>query len=211
MLLIFDEIITGFGRTGKLFAREHSGVEPDLFCCGKGMSGGYVALSGVVMSEKVAAPFWGDPADLVQFHAGHTYGGNPVACAAGLAATRLLVESGALENGARVGARLKRRLGELARQRETVGDVRGDGMLLGLEFVRDRTRREWFGDDVAFGNRVATEARKRGLLLRASPWFTAVAPPLTTTEAEADELVAILDEAIAAAEASVGLVAAEAR
>jgi adenosylmethionine-8-amino-7-oxononanoate aminotransferase len=210
VLLVFDEVITGFGRTGPLFCMEHSGVEPDLFCCGKGMSGGYAPLSGIVISQKVAEAFWGDPADLVQFHAGHTFGGNPLACAAGVAATRLLVEGGVLENGQRVGAYAKRKLAELARRHATVGDVRGEGLMLGLEFVQERGTRARFGEEIAFGNRVATAARKRGALLRASPWFTSVAPPLTATEAEIDELVQILDGAIDEAEASVGLVAAAA-
>jgi 4-aminobutyrate--pyruvate transaminase len=206
VLLIFDEVITGFGRTGKLFCMEHSGVEPDLFCCGKGMSGGYAPLSGLVISEKVAAAFWGEPEALVQFHAGHTFGGNPVACAAGVAAIKVLLNAGVLENGARVGAYLKRRLEELARRHPTAGEVRGEGMLLGIEFVKDRASRERFGDELAFGARVQAAARRRGLLLRASPWFTAVAPPLTTTEAEVDELVELLDAALEEAEASVGLV-----
>src|SRR5205823_12525433 len=100
------------------------------------------------------------------------------------------------------------RLQELARRHPTVGDVRGEGLLLGIELVKERRSRERFGDEVAFGNRVQAAARRRGLLLRASPWFTAVAPPLTTTEAEVDELVALLDAAIDEAEASVGLLAA---
>jgi adenosylmethionine-8-amino-7-oxononanoate aminotransferase len=208
VLLIFDEVITGFGRTGRLFCMEHSGVEPDLFCCGKGMSGGYAPLSGLVISEKVASAFWGDADALVQFHAGHTFGGNPVACAAGVAAIKVLTGAGVLENGARVGAYAKERLLDLQRRHPTVGDVRGEGMLLGVELVRDRATRERFGDELAYGNRVQAAARKRGLLLRASPWFTAVAPPLTTTEAEIDELVAILDAALEEAESSVGLVAA---
>lgn len=208
VLLIFDEIITGFGRTGPLFHMEHVGVEPDIFCVGKGMSGGYAPLSGIVLSQRVADAFWGEPDALVQFHAGHTYGGNPLACAAGVAAVTALVEGGILENGQRAGGYCKQKLKELARQHPTVGDVRGEGFMLGLEFVKERGAKERFGDEVAFGARVQAAARKRGLLLRCSPWFAAIAPPLTTTEAEVDELVGILDAALAEAEASVGLVPA---
>jgi adenosylmethionine-8-amino-7-oxononanoate aminotransferase len=210
VLLILDEVITGFGRTGKLFAREHSGVFPDLFCVGKGMSGGYAPLSAVVLSERIADAFWGEPSESVQFHAGHTFAGNPLACAAGVAAVRVLIESGALENGARVGAYAKRRLQELQARHEAIGDVRGEGMLLGLEFVRDRQSRERFADDVGFGLRVQAEARQRGLLLRCSAWFAAVGPPLTTTAAEVDEIVSILDASIGAVEASLGRVPAAA-
>ena len=80
MLLIFDVVITGFGRTGRWFAAEHAGAWPDIFCCGKGVTGGYSPLSIVFMTERVAEPFWGAPGR--QLMAGHTYGGNPVACAA---------------------------------------------------------------------------------------------------------------------------------
>jgi adenosylmethionine-8-amino-7-oxononanoate aminotransferase len=208
VLLIFDEVITGFGRTGKLFAREHSGVEPDLFCCGKGMSGGYAPLSGIVISRKVADAFWGDPADLVQFHGGHTFGGNPVACAAGLVATRLLVEGGALENGARVGVHLRRKLEDLARRHAAVSEVRGLGMLLGLGFKDEAAVLDRPAGSVPVGAKVQAEARKRGLLLRASPWFAAVAPPLTTTEAEADEIVQVLDAALTATEEAMGRIPA---
>jgi adenosylmethionine-8-amino-7-oxononanoate aminotransferase len=208
VLLIFDEVITGFGRTGKLFAREHTGVEPDMFCCGKGMSGGYAPLSGIVISRKIAEAFWGDPADLIQFHGGHTFGGNPVACAAGLAATRLLIEGGVLENGARVGAYLKRKLGDLARQHPMVSEVRGEGMLRGLGFKDEAAVLDRPAGEVPTGARVQAEARKRGLLLRASPWFAAVSPPLTTTEAEVDELVGILDGALTATEQVLGRVPA---
>ena len=146
----------------------------------------------------------------MQFHAGHTFAGNPLACAAGLAATKVLVEGDVLENGGRVGALAKQRLQELARRHESIGDVRGEGMMLGLEFVKDRASRERFPDDVGFGLRVQAEARKRGLLIRTSHGFAAVGPPLTMTEAELDELVGILDESIAAVEAQLGRVPAAA-
>jgi len=208
LLLICDEVITGFGRTGTLFCSEQYGVAPDIICCGKGMSGGYAPLSAVLMTERVGAAFWGEPEALVQYHAGHTFAANPVACAAGVAAIRQLTAGGVLERSVPVGQHLRRGLLAVAARHQVVGDVRGRGMLLGLEFVRDQTTRERFPDDVAFGTRVAAAARKRGLLLRASPWFTAVGPPLTTTMAEADQLCSILDEAIAEVSAEVGTIAA---
>ena len=201
---IIDEVITGFGRTGKLFCWQHSNVEPDLFCCGKGMSGGYAPLSALIISDQIGQAFWGEGSDKVQFHAGHTFAGNPVACAAGLAALRVLTETGALENGAKVGAYVRNRLTALAAEHDTIGDVRGLGMMLGLAFVSDRDTRERFADSVGFGLRLQAEARTRGLLLRSSAWFTAIAPPLTTTEAEADEIISILDASLTAAEASIG-------
>ncbi|HZS91286.1 MAG TPA: aminotransferase class III-fold pyridoxal phosphate-dependent enzyme [Chloroflexota bacterium] len=201
VLLIYDEIITAFGRTGTWFAAEHSGAWPDLLCCAKGMTAGYAALSAVFMTERVAAPFWGEPADRVQFHAGHTYGGNPVACAAALAALDYIERHGVIENAAQVGAYLAERLRALAARHPMVERVRGKGMLQAL--VLDTSGSSPFAPataEVAPGLEVAGAARARGLLLRASPWFIAVAPPLVTTGAEVDEIVSILDEALTAVE-----------
>src|SRR5262249_61743203 len=84
IVLIYDEIITGFGRLGTMFASEYFGAVPDITCCGKGMSGGYAPLAAILIRDKIAATFYGADEDNVQFHHGHTYAGNPVACAAGL-------------------------------------------------------------------------------------------------------------------------------
>src|SRR5919202_196614 len=112
ILLIFDEIITGFGRTGTWFAAEHAGVWPDMFCCGKGVTGGYSPLSIVFMTDRVAEPFWGEPGR--QLLAGHTYGGNPVACAAGLAALEYMQAYDVVGQAERTGAYVRKRLCELA-------------------------------------------------------------------------------------------------
>src|SRR5207245_9228785 len=117
------------------------------------------------------------------------------------------VGGGILGTGAGAGAHGRGRRAGLAGRHGTMGEVRGEGRLLGIEVVQARAARTPFGDDIAFGNRVAAAARRRGLLLRASPWFVAVGPPLTTTVAEMDDLVGILDAALDEAEASVGMVA----
>ncbi len=114
VLLIFDEIITGFGRTGTLFAAEQVGAWPDILACGKGISGGYAPLSAIIIADTVAAPFWGEPEQGVQFWAGHTFGGNPVACAIGLAAVRHLIDNHLIENAQVVGAHLSAKLREIA-------------------------------------------------------------------------------------------------
>ncbi|HEX8940714.1 MAG TPA: aspartate aminotransferase family protein [Candidatus Limnocylindrales bacterium] len=195
ILLIFDEIITAFGRVGTMFAAERFGVWPDLLCLGKGMSGGYTPLSAVVVSREVAAAFWGEPRDLVQFHSGHTYGANPVACAVGLAAISEIRTRGLAANAERQGARLQAGLREIAARHPAIGDVRGAGLLVGVELVRDRGTREQFPAALELGIRVRDEARRRGLLLRASHWMTVLAPPLTVTDAEVDEIVAIVGAA----------------
>ncbi len=195
ILLIFDEIITAFGRVGTTFASELFATWPDIMCLGKGMSGGYAPLSAVVMTADVARPFWGDPRDLVQFHSGHTYGANPVACAIGLAAIAELREKGLAKRAAARGERLQAGLAAVAERHPAIGDVRGRGLLVGVEFVADRGSRARFPATVDIGVRVRDEARKRGLLLRASHWMLVLAPPLILTDAEVDEIVSIVGDA----------------
>ncbi len=196
LLLVYDEIITGFGRAGRLFAAEHWNAWPDIFCLGKGMSGGYAPLSANVLTSRVAEAFWGDAVDQVQFHAGHTYGGNPVAAAVGLAAIRQILDEHIVDNSRLRGAQAQARLRELQARCPVVGDVRGEGLLIGIEFVRDATTRERFPAEVNFGIRVREAARRRGLLLRASHWMIALAPPLTSTAQEVDEILDIFEDAL---------------
>jgi adenosylmethionine-8-amino-7-oxononanoate aminotransferase len=197
ILLIYDEIITGFGRTGTMFAAEHWDAWPDILCLGKGMSGGYAPLSATVITGRLADAFWGTATEARQFHAGHTYGGNPVACAVGLAAIRQIVEERIVENAKARGAQTQARLRELAARYPVIGDVRGEGLLVGVEFVKDRATRESLPASASFGLKVREAARRRGLLLRASHWMVAFAPPLTTTAAEVDEIIDIFEASLA--------------
>ncbi len=197
ILLIYDEIITGFGRTGTMFAAEHWDAWPDILCLGKGMTGGYAPLSATVITGRLAEAFWGTAAEGRQFHAGHTYGGNPVACAVGLAAIRQIVEERIVENAKARGAQMQARLRELATRAPAIGDVRGEGLLVGVELVKDRATRERFPASAGAGLRVREAARRRGLLLRASHWMVALAPPLTTTAAEVDEICDLFEAAVA--------------
>jgi len=199
ILLIFDEIITAFGRLGSMFASELFGTWPDILCLGKGMSGGYAPLSAVVMTPEVAGAFWGEPQDLVQFHSGHTYGANPVACAIGIAAIAEIRERHLGENAVHQGDRLVAGLRRAQERHPAIGDVRGRGLLVGVELVRDRGTRERFAADLEVGIRVRAEARRRGLLLRASHWMFVLAPPLTIADGEVDEVLAILDDSLDAA------------
>jgi putrescine aminotransferase len=197
IVLIYDEIITGFGRAGRMFAAEIWDAWPDIFCLGKGLSGGYAPLSATILTDRLARAFWGGAADEVQFHAGHTYGGNPVACAVGLEALRQLRDDGIPERARERGAQMKGRLRALQERYPALGDVRGEGLLLGVEFVQDRRTRARFAPEVNFGLQVRDAARRRGLLLRASPWMVAFAPPLTTSADEADDIVNIFEQALA--------------
>jgi len=194
IVLVFDEIITGFGRTGHLFASELFSTWPDILVFGKGLTAGYVALSATVITDRIAAAFWGSPG--LEFAAGHTYAGNPVACAAGLAVLQELRERALVANAAARGEQALERLRLLQARHTGIGDVRGQGLLFGLEFVGDNDTRKPFPAAENVGVRVREAARKKGLLLRASHWMAVLAPPLTTTAEQLDEMLDILDEAL---------------
>jgi adenosylmethionine-8-amino-7-oxononanoate aminotransferase len=199
VLLIYDEIITGCGRTGKTFAFEHSGAEPDLLCLGKGLTGGYAALSAVALKPHVADAFWGPEEAGVQFHSGHTYGGNPVACAAGVAALTLLREARLPERAATLGDHLRSGLESLAaRWPGVIRSVRGLGLIAGIEFVGADPAAQGVGQasEGAIGLEVAAAARRRGLLFRRGAGIATFGPPLTITPEEIDWLVQRLDEAV---------------
>ena len=184
VLLIYDEIITGFGRTGRLFGAERVDAWPDILTCGKGISGGYAPLSAILIADRVAEAFWGEPDAGVQFWAGHTFGGNPVSCAVGEAAVRYLLDHDLIGNAERVGNYLAARLEDLATRQPAVVEVRGIGMLRGVAF------REPIGQAVYYA------ARRGGLLTRPGADWIGVAPPLCTTQEEADEIVTILETAV---------------
>jgi adenosylmethionine-8-amino-7-oxononanoate aminotransferase len=196
ILLIFDEIITAFGRVGAMFAAELFGVWPDILCLGKGMSGGYAPLSAVVISRTIADAFWGEPRDLIQFHSGHTYGANPVACAIGLAAVGQIREGRLDERARALGDRLQAGLRNVQVGVPGIGEIRGRGLLVGVELVADPATRERFPAALEVGLRVRDVARRDGLLLRASPWMIVLAPPLTIAEGEVDEVVDIVARAL---------------
>ena len=202
IVLIYDEIITGFGRLGTMFASEYFGAAPDITCCGKGMSGGYAPLAAILIRDKVARSFYGDEEEFVQFHHGHTFGGNPVACAAGVAVLNEYLERDVVGNARRQGERLRHRLIELSERFPIIGDVRGAGLLQGIELVKDKATAERFPAAAKPGKAIEREARERGLLLRCGNDFAAFAPPLTITADEIDQMASLLGESIAAASAS---------
>jgi 4-aminobutyrate aminotransferase len=186
ILLIADEVQCGMGRTGKLFASEHSGFEPDIVTLAKGIASG-MPLGALVARDDVMK--WNDGGH------GSTFGGNPVSVAAALATFRLL-ENGLVENAARVGARLLAALRERFGRHECVGDVRGVGLMIGVEIVQDRASRTPAPER---RERILEEAFRRGLLLLGCGKSTIrLAPPLVIDDRDADIAVAILDEAIAA-------------
>jgi adenosylmethionine-8-amino-7-oxononanoate aminotransferase len=185
--LIFDEVITGFGRLGKMFAADLYEVVPDIICCAKGISSGYMPLAAVLVQPNIAETFWGERSQNVEFRHGHTFGGQPLACAAGVANIKEIIDRRLCENAAIMGAYLRERA--LAWHKyPLVGDVRGEGLLVGVELVRDRESKERFGSDVAAGELIREAARKRGLLIRGTPHYIAIAPPLIVTRSDIDAI-----------------------
>jgi adenosylmethionine-8-amino-7-oxononanoate aminotransferase len=192
ILLIFDEVITGFGKTGSMFAAQTFGVTPDIICCGKGLSNGAVPAGAMIAREDLADAFWGEPEDDVQFAHGHTFAGNPVACAAGMAVIEEIVENHLDERAMVLGERLAAGL-ERLRKYDVVREVRGKGILRGVELVKDtRTMTPW----PELGEALKRTSKKNGLILRVDPTWFAVAPAITATEAQIDELCALVEKSL---------------
>jgi adenosylmethionine-8-amino-7-oxononanoate aminotransferase len=203
VLLIFDEIITGIGRTGNMFAAETFGVTPDVLLVAKGLSGGYAPLSALICRQPIADAFWGPIDRNPGFVEGHTFEGNPISCAAGIAVLREILERDLLANAREQGARLRRGLEFLALKHPVIGDIRGKGLFQAIELVRDRQTKARFADSAALGVRVGKHALANGLLCRFDPHWIAFGPPLVVTSDEIDDMLAILDRSISAvAEAS---------
>jgi len=184
IVVIFDEIITGFGRTGRLFASEHFDAVPDILCFGKGVSGGYAALAGFIAHERVAAPFVTGELREHAFLDAHTYGNNPVAAAVGLAVLDQIEQRGLIEAAEQRGAQLAGLLRDAGLP--AVKEVRGIGLLVAVEL------------DGVDGQVVWEEARRRGLICRYGEDFVALGPPLIVSAEEVAEIADILVDSIAA-------------
>ena len=205
-LLIFDEIITGFGRTGEWFAAQTFHTTPDIICMGKGMSSGYAPLSGAAISDRLYfGAFWGEEEQNIHFAHGHTFGANPLSAAAGLACVEVIEREKLIENGRKTGDYLRQRLAKEIGELGILGEARGKGCLVGIEFVQDPKTKKHFPAQRMFGKRVQRRLLEKGLILRCDPDWVAVAPPLITTQAQADEIVGILMEALRAELAEGGL------
>lgn len=192
IILIFDEVITGFGKTGAMFAAQTYGVTPDIICCGKGLSSGVLPIGAMIAREDMAAAFWGTAADDVQFAHGHTFAGNPLACAVGMAVIDEIVEN-RLDAKARImGEYLRARL-ERLKQYGVVREVRGKGILLGVELVKDTRTLEPFPE---LGTALKKTALKNGLILRVDPCWFAVAPALIASESELDEMCGLIEKSL---------------
>jgi adenosylmethionine-8-amino-7-oxononanoate aminotransferase len=196
VLLIFDEIITGIGRTGQMFAAQTFGVTPDVLCIGKGLAGGYAPLSAMICRRPIADAFWGPLSENPGFVEGHTFEGNPISCAAGIAVLQEILERDLCFNARKQGDRLRGHFERMARKHGVIGDIRGKGLFLGIEFVSDPVTKERFPTEMAFGVQVGRRALENGLLCRFDPHWIALGPPLVSTSEEIDEMAAILDRSL---------------
>jgi adenosylmethionine-8-amino-7-oxononanoate aminotransferase len=196
VLLICDEVATGFGRTGTMFAVEHENVRPDLLCLAKGITGGYLPLAATLATEEVYSAFLGTPGEKRTFFHGHTYTGNPLACSAALASLDLFDTDRTLDRIQPVINVLARQLGGL-KSLTHVGDIRQRGLMIGIELVADRsTKREYeYGDRM--GHQVCMAVRRRGIILRPLGNVVVLMPPLSLTVSEAEWLVDATGAAIA--------------
>ncbi len=195
VILIFDEVITGFGKTGSMFAAQTYGVTPDIICCGKGLSSGMVPIGAMIAREDMAEAFWGASADNVQFAHGHTFAGNPLASAVGIAVINEIVENRLDEQARRMGERLRTRF-EGLRKYGVVREVRGKGILLGVELVKDTGTLEPFPE---LGTAMKKAALKNGIILRVDPSWFAVSPALVASDAELDEMCELIEKSLVAA------------
>jgi putrescine aminotransferase len=194
VLFIADEVITGFGRTGKLFALDHWGVEPDIMSFAKGITSGYLPLGGIMLSDRVQRAILDVPPENRWMHA-YTYSGHPTCCAVGLVNLNLIIDERLPERAARMGRRLLDGLMTLA-DHPNVGDVRGLGMMAAVELVVDKKTRAPFDASAKIGENVMHEFRKRGIFTRARGDSILLAPPLVITEEQLDRLIRATKEAV---------------
>ena len=192
VLLIYDEIITGMGRTGNWFAAQTFGVDPDILCIGKGLASGYAPLAGMIVKDQLHfSAFWGDESENINFAHGHTFGGNPISAAAGLAVIEVMEKEKLISQGVKVGEYIRSQLQKEMTALGILGEVRGRGALSCVEFVEDMESKRSFPNSRNFGKRVEKRLLKKGLILRCDPHWIGFAPPLITTISQADEMVKI--------------------
>jgi len=195
ILMIADEVAVGFGRTGKMFACEHEDVAPDILTLGKGITGGYLPLAATIATDEIYNAFLGEYDEFKTLFHGHTYTGNPVACAAALASLdvfekdRTIIE---LQKKIEFLEKGLKRFWDL----KHVGDVRQKGFMVGIELVSNRDSKEPFPPQNKTGIKVIMEARRRGVILRPLGDVIVLMPPLSITLQELDELLKVTFDSI---------------
>jgi adenosylmethionine-8-amino-7-oxononanoate aminotransferase len=190
ILFILDEVATGFGRTGKMFACEHASVTPDILCLAKGITGGYLPLAATLTTEEIFSAYLGEYKEFKTFFHGHTYTGNPLGCAVALANLEVFAKENTIENMQARIAYLSKRLTDEFLQLLHVSDVRQWGYMVGVELAEDKAARKNYAPEQRIGYKVILEARKRSVMIRPLGDVIILMPPLSITDAE---LAALLD------------------
>ncbi|MBB5336969.1 adenosylmethionine--8-amino-7-oxononanoate transaminase [Pectinatus brassicae] len=166
VLLIVDEIATGFGRTGKMFACDHAGISPDIMCISKGLTGGYMPMAMTITTQKIYDAFYDDYGKGRAFMHSHTYSGNPLGCSAALAVQQIMREEHILENAAETGKYLTAKLQEKLADHKNVGEIRSLGLINAIELVKDKDTKQPFDAKLRTGYQIYKKALQKGLLLR---------------------------------------------
>jgi len=193
VLFVADEVITGFGRTGKLFALEHYGVQPDLMQFAKSITSGYLPLGGIGISDEIASTI--RDSDKPWMHA-YTYSGHPTTCAVGLATLDFIENEKLVEQAAEKGDYLLQQLHAELDGHPHVGNVRGKGMMCGVELVEDKASKSWYPPEWGVGGKMTAALIANGVFTRMRSEVICIAPPLTTDQATLDELIAGVRNAI---------------
>ncbi|MCC0075895.1 MAG: aminotransferase class III-fold pyridoxal phosphate-dependent enzyme [Rhodobacter sp.] len=198
ILLIVDEVITGFGRLGSMFGSDHYGLKPDLITIAKGLTSAYAPLSGSIVGQRMWDVLCQGTDENGPIGHGWTYSAHPIGAAAGVANLQLIDEMGLVENAGRVGAYLRAKMTETLGDHPNVGDIRGEGMLCAVELTSDRATRAGFQPVASAAGKVVAEMLKRGVIARAMPQadMLGFAPPLCLTEGEAETIVRVTAEAL---------------
>jgi adenosylmethionine-8-amino-7-oxononanoate aminotransferase len=197
-LLICDEVATGFGRTGRMFAVEHEGIQPDLLCLGKGLTGGYLPLAATLSSEQIFEAFLGPYETFQAFFHGHTYTGNPLASAVAVANLEVFEKERVVERVAKLSRQLTAHLADRLETVPQVGDIRQWGLMAGIELVRDRATRTAYSAAEHIGHQVILEARKMGVIIRPLGSVIILMPPPSIESHEIERLIAVVADAIRA-------------
>ena len=200
ILLIVDEVITGFGRLGTMFGSQHYGLQPDLITIAKGLTSAYAPLSGSIVGTKMWDVLCQGTDENGVFGHGWTYSAHPIGAAAGVANLKLIDELGLVENAGKVGAYLRRAMTDAVGDHPNVGEIRGEGMLCAVELTSDRATRASFDPLGSVAPKVVAEMLKRGVIARAMPQadMLGFAPPLCLTTDEADQIARVTGEALRA-------------
>lgn len=196
VLLIADEIATGFGRTGKMFAFDHAGVSPDIMCISKGLTGGYMPMAITITTQEIYDAFYADYSEGKAFMHSHTYSGNPLGCACALAVQRIFREDNILENAAKRAVYLNNKLNERLGDYKHTGEIRHLGLINAIELVKNPAIKEGFDGHARTGYQIYKKALEHGLLLRPLGDVLYFNPPLIINESEIDEAIDRCENAI---------------